>query len=346
MWTLPTLKVGDLVEVRSKEEILATLDADGTLESMPFMPEMLQYCGRQIAVAAVAHKTCDTAHRTGGRKLDRMVHLNGARCDGSAHGGCEADCNLFWREEWLRPVSPEQRRTSAKSGARPARGCTEERLHEATRATLLSAKTPPYRCQATQLFAASSALTWWDLRQYVYDVRTGNHRFGQVVRVLCLAATYQLMRLPLGYRMFRSLYGWLHVRLTGQPPPHVTGIIPQGATTPVESLGLRAGELVRVKPVNQIAATLNVTNKNRGMLFDVEEVPYCGKSFRVRGRVTRIINERSGCMLSMQSPCIILESVVCQGHYSQGRLLCPRAITPYWRENWLERAGPGTGAPD
>jgi len=30
-----------LVEVRSKEEILVTLDANGRLEEMPFMPEML-----------------------------------------------------------------------------------------------------------------------------------------------------------------------------------------------------------------------------------------------------------------------------------------------------------------
>jgi hypothetical protein len=333
MWTLPNLKAGDLVEVRSKEEILATLDRDGALAGTPFMPEMLQYCGRQVAVSAVAHKTCDTAHRTGGRKLNRMVHLQGARCDGSAHGGCEADCNLFWREEWLKPVSFD-RRIPTRSDVQLASGCTEERLHEATLATPLSAA---YRCQATQLFAASSALAWWDLRQYVYDIRTGNHRFGHVVRVLFLAATFQLMKLPFGYRMSRSLYDWMHVRLTGQPPPHITGLIPQGASTPVELLGLQTGELVRVKSVNQIAATLNVQNKNRGMLFDVEEVPHCGKSFRVRRRVTRIINERSGHMLSMQSPCIILQDVVCRAHYSQGRLLCPRAITPYWRENWLER---------
>src|SRR6266702_3526588 len=148
MWTLPNLKAGDLVVVRSKEEILATLDRDGALAGTPFMPEMLQYCGRQIAVAAVAHKTCDTAYRTGGRKLNRMVHLNGARCDGSAHGGCEADCNLFWREEWLKPVSSERRRISAKSDAQPANSCTEERLQEATRATPLSAEIPAYRCQA------------------------------------------------------------------------------------------------------------------------------------------------------------------------------------------------------
>jgi hypothetical protein len=108
--------------------------------------------------------------------------------------------------------------------------------------------------------------------------------------------------------------------------------------TPSDSLKLELGELARVKQANEIAATLNVMNKNRGMLFDAEETPYCGKTFLVRRRVTKIIDERSGRMLSMRTPCVTLEGVVWRGHYSEDRLLCPRAITPYWRENWLERA--------
>jgi hypothetical protein len=336
MWTLPKLRAGDLIEVRSREEILATLDADGTLEGMPFMPEMLQYCGQQFTVAAVAHKTCDTAHRTQGRQLDRMVHLQETRCDGSAHGGCEAHCNLFWREEWVRRVSSANAPTES---ARPSvKACTEGRLYEVTSASNSDPDSPVYRCQATQLFAASRPLAWWDLRQYVRDVRTGNHRSMLVMRVLFLACLYTLVRLPFGYRAFRSLYGMTHRLLTGWPPPHLTGTVPQGAPTPLETSNLQPGEWVRIKEAEQIAATLNAQNKNRGMLFDVEEVPYCGKTFRVHRRVTRIINEQSGHMVSMRSPCIILEKVVCQGHYSQGRLLCPRAITPYWRESWLQRA--------
>lgn len=83
-------KAGDVVEVRSREEILATLDAAGCLERMPFMPEMLRYCGKQFRVSAVAHKTCDTAYKTWGRSLNAAVHLEELRCDGSSHGGCQA----------------------------------------------------------------------------------------------------------------------------------------------------------------------------------------------------------------------------------------------------------------
>ena len=52
-----TIRVGDWVEVRPKEEILATLDKDGRLDGLPLMPQMLKYCGQPFRVYKVAHKT-------------------------------------------------------------------------------------------------------------------------------------------------------------------------------------------------------------------------------------------------------------------------------------------------
>ena len=64
--TAPTLglRVGDLVEVRSVEEILATLDTKGELDNLPFMPEMVRFCGQRMTVHKVAHKLCDTISRS------------------------------------------------------------------------------------------------------------------------------------------------------------------------------------------------------------------------------------------------------------------------------------------
>ena len=42
-------------------------------------------------------------------------------------------------------------------------------------------------------------------------------------------------------------------------------------------------------------------------------------------------------MLQMKEPCIMLDGVVCNSEYSEGRLMCPRAIHSYWREIWLDR---------
>ena len=61
---------------------------------------------------------------------------------------------------------------------------------------------------------------------------------------------------------------------------------------------------------------------------------YCGRTARVRSRVDKIINERTGTMTHLANECIMLEDVVCTGDYMQ---LCPRRIYDYWRENWLER---------
>ena len=74
------------------------------------------------------------------------------------------------------------------------------------------------------------------------------------------------------------------------------------------------------------------------MSFDLEMTPYCEKPFTVRGRVTKLIDEQTGAMLRMKQPNIVLDGVVCNAEYSQCRLMCPRAIPPYWREIWLERA--------
>src|SRR5690606_21255463 len=68
-------RAGDWVEVRSAAEILATLDLAGDLEHLPFMPEMLRFAGRRFRIESVAHKTCDTVNRTGGRRLTNTVHL-------------------------------------------------------------------------------------------------------------------------------------------------------------------------------------------------------------------------------------------------------------------------------
>jgi len=78
------LRVGDLVEVRSVDEILKTLDSSGTLDLLPFMPEMLVYCGKRFKVWKRVHKTCDTIYYDGTREIKNVVMLDQLRCDGSA----------------------------------------------------------------------------------------------------------------------------------------------------------------------------------------------------------------------------------------------------------------------
>jgi hypothetical protein len=126
--------------------------------------------------------------------------------------------------------------------------------------------------------------------------------------------------------------------MTGRSCPELKGHVPDKAKTPTAKLDLKPGEYVRIKTQREIEQTIDRTGKNRGLSFDHEEMaPYCGQTFQVRKSVIKIINERTGKMLSMKQPCIMLEGVVCRGAYARERLNCPRAIPSYWREIWLER---------
>ncbi len=112
------LRVGDVVEVRSPEEILVTLDErGGETENLPFMPEMLQFCGRQLTVHKVAHKLCDTINRSGIHRMENAVHLTGARCDGSSHGAVKPPARSIGRRPGSNVSNPERpdRRPTAAS---------------------------------------------------------------------------------------------------------------------------------------------------------------------------------------------------------------------------------------
>ncbi|HTT13665.1 MAG TPA: hypothetical protein VMG60_22590 [Burkholderiaceae bacterium] len=334
----PCSRAGDWVEVRSEEEILRSLSGDGTLEKMPFMPEMLKFCGQKFRISAIAHKTCDPAHRTGGRRLMNAVHLEDLRCDGAAHGGCQAACLLFWKTDWLKSTS------DAGSPGNPVAppGLPRRELELATAKTGSGGRRV-YSCQATRLFEATQPLRWWDPRQYILDLTSGNVAFPHMARVLLLSWAAALTRLGFGYRIAAGIYDRLHRLLMKRPAPRLGGPIPIGQPTPSEDLRLQAGEQIRIKSNDTISGTLNKAGKNRGLWFGEEMVPYCGGTYRVVQRVERIINEVTGEMMEMKSPCITLEGVVCRSLYSRARLFCPRAITAYWREGWLERIDPDRG---
>lgn len=323
------LRPGEMVEVLSAAEIRATLDDDGMLDALPFMPEMLQHCGKRFRVYRRADKTCDTigTSPTHARRMRDAVHLEGLRCDGAAHGGCQAQCLLFWKEAWLRRASEARDRQAAlpvpqRDGDAAAADREEPlvRLSLRTRrdAPADAAKPPVYMCQATELVRATTPLPWWEPRQYARDLLGGNVGLATFAKTLGRAAFNALQRAR-GGRQFPAV----EATCTGE--------------TPTGTLDLQPGERVRIRSKEEIFATLNQQGRNRGLYFDVEMLPFCGRTAVVRQRVEQIISEQTGEMLHFSNPCIILEDVACSGCLSRERLFCPRAIYSYWREIWLER---------
>jgi hypothetical protein len=316
------LRADDVVRVRSREEILATLDADGRLDGQPFMPEMLQFAGRELPVSKIAHKTCDTINRpsTGIRRLDHTVHLVDTRCDGSAHGGCQAGCLLFWREEWLEtPGGVPLRAQPRELGPVP----TEKILHDDTIAGVDTDGATLYRCAATELLRASSPLPPHEVGQYVADVRSGNFSALFVIRGLLIFLFNKFQALS------RKLPRQLRIA-DGLPYPFFRGT---GPGPKAEPLGLRPGDLVEVRSKDEIMAALGPNNKNRGLIFDGEMLQYCGRRGRVLKTVEKIIEENTGRMIRLRD-CVIIDQFNCVGRYHR---FCPRAIHSYWREAWLRR---------
>jgi hypothetical protein len=318
------LRVGEIVEVRTDGEILATLDARGELESLPFMPEMLQFCGQRFRVDKLALKLCDTIGSTGMYRMPNAVHLEGVRCDGEAHGGCL----VYWKEAWLKRVRAvgldRAESASAHHRAAPRRG--RATLLATTRKVGSTAGDEQFSCQATELLqAAPTPVPPWDVGQYVRDVQLGNASLLATIRALAIGVfnEYQDVSRKFLPRPLR-IQGGRRLRF-------IDGRLER---TPDDALGLQPGELVWVKTRQEIVSTLDGNNSNRGLSFDPEMVWYCGREARVLRRVERIIDERTGRLLRIKRPCIILEGVTCRGAYHR---CCPRADYPYWREVWLER---------
>jgi hypothetical protein len=327
------LRVGELVEVRSQDDILATLDERGELDSLPFMPEMLRYCGQRFTVHKVAHKLCDTMTATGMRRMRDAVHLSEVRCDGRAHGGCQTACLLYWKEAWLTRVdAPLDGVPAAPSGAEcPALSVAE--LHLRTRRAGSSDDEELYACQATELLrAAPDRLPFRDLGQYVQDVRSGNTSVLAVARAFLVGLFNRVQ-----YLSTRVLPPWLRFR-EGLDWGFVKGSLTR---TPIGHTNLQPGELVRIKSKAEIMATLNKDLRNRGLGFEEEMARHCGRQARVLRRVDRCIDESTGRMLQMQNPCIVLDGIMCEGAYNAN---CPRSIYAFWREIWLDRVEDSGGA--
>jgi hypothetical protein len=329
------LRPGDVVEVRSPAEIMATLDERAATENMPFMPEMLQFAGRRFTVSRRVEKICDTAGKVTGmpsvsRRTQRTVYLDDLRCDGSGHGGCQAGCRLYWKEEWLRPVDPEA--PGADTDGSEALAALAEGATNATPSIEGGQERERFRCQATEARIASEPLGASDPRQYIREVAAGNVSASHVVAVL---GGYGIERAWHFARMTASrILSSLHLHT-----PRLSSDLPSDAVAsrrPSRSDGIQPGDIVRVRPLKEIERTL-VGGRHRGLWFDAPEMStFCGGTFTVKERVQRIIDDRNGEMIEFASDCLILDGVCCTGERSRRCWFCPRGIYSFWREDWLE----------
>lgn len=301
-------KPNELVEVRTPLEIAATLDEDGALDGMPFMPEMLPYCGKRFKVLRRAEKAC--VELPGGHYAIRefinndVVFLDGMRCNGGSHDGCQRACLLFWKSAWLKPV--EQSQT-----AREHLGAID------SLADRLKTKSSParYFCQSSQLSVSTVArrLSKMEILGKLWrDVRYGSVSLRRIPSLVIFPA----------YKKVRD-------RLVGRP--RLRGTL---TVTPVGELNLQPGEMVQICDLERIQQTVDRHGRNRGLVCDIELKKFSGKRYRVLSRLDRMISETTGEMRQVRGT-VLLEGNTCMCARVFGG--CPREEYCYWREVWLER---------
>ena len=158
-----TPHVGDAVRIRSLEEISKTLDANGCLDGLPFMPEMAKFCGKTGTVYRIVDKIYDYGGRKDMRRMKDAVLIAGLRCDGGAHDGCQTRCYLLWKTAWI---------TQADAPATVSRS-----MPIAFAPTVIAqgnGTAKRYVCQFTELARASSRMSPWDPRQDLRPLLAGN----------------------------------------------------------------------------------------------------------------------------------------------------------------------------
>ena len=311
VWAPSWLRPGDLVQVIPPDKILATLDVNGTMDGLPFMPEMIAYCGQRHQIERRAITAC--YYGPGSRRAfhsDRIVTLRGVRCGGSDHGGCQKACLMFWHEEWLRPATDQKTNGDVNSDA-------DERL----RSRLKTSSGPKtYFCQASEILRLTYPVERRErYAKYFSGLKAGN--FGW-------------------FQMVRSLWTGTALRIRER----FSGVYPRGDArpSPVENLDLQSGEWVEVKPLEEIIETLNRRGQNRGLRFSPDMRRLCGRRLRVASRIDRLVVDGTGQMRQLQNT-VRLEGSTCGCDYiGLGLGGCARCEVTYWREIWLRRTNPPT----
>jgi hypothetical protein len=298
---------GDVVRIRPLPEILATLDSQGALDGMPFQPEMMKFCGSEARVFRCLDKIYDYGRTKHMRRLDGCVLLSKLRCNGSAHDGCEADCYLIWKTEWLQQPS----QASTADTARPA---TIDAARVADAVVAGTRQGEVFRCQFTQLHACTTEYPRWSLGRDLIPWLSGNYS-AKAWLVAILTRVFN------GVQRRRGGLGF---------PPQP----PVGEHLAKDPTNLSVGERVTVLPLEEIARTLNSQGKNKGLWFDVEMVKHCRQEYRVSARVQKIIDDATGQVRFMKTPCIMLETVDSTG---EGLHFNAQHDPIFWRESWLRR---------
>jgi len=174
-----------------------------------------------------------------------------------------------------------------------------------------------YFCQASEILNSTVELSRWErFGKCVSEVRSGNCGVLEMT---------QRIAIWLFWKARRVLFG-----------AYARG---NKKSTPVESLNLRSGEWIEIKPLASISGTLDEDGYNRGLFFTPAMGRACGEKYRVDRKLEKIIVDGTGEMRELRNTAFLEGSMCGCSCVAFGG--CPRGEYAYWREIWLRRMSVG-----
>jgi hypothetical protein len=175
-----------------------------------------------------------------------------------------------------------------------------------------------YYCQSTELAAATESFpgihVLWMFWIALREIWVGNRSLSEVAGLIWHGIKILIRKRRHGDALLRH--------------------IGPNKRTPVQCLGLRPGEIVRIRSEEEIVATLDSKSRNRGLGITTAMTRSCGQTHAVRTRFDKMISEATGRMHEIENT-VTLEGCECYCYFMFGG--CPRRDLLYWREIWLER---------
>ena len=297
------LRPGEVVRVKSFEEICVTLKEDGTTEGLAFQAEMHKYCGRTFRVFRRVKKLIIENVNTGLRGIRNTVILDGIECNGTAHGDCCRACFFLWKEAWLaRADHQRQEKPWSDNLIVSERGKVDLAIPPSSKA-----------CQSISLINATCPLSRFSLKPYIWDIKDNSSRLPRSLFLLSVSLARKILRI------FRI-----------RTPSKLGGTQEK---TPSADFDLKPGDIVEVRSLDEIRSTLDKSGKNRGLGFTREMKRFCGSQLAVLKPVDQIIVEGTGEIRQI-SHTVILKEGNCDG---SAHSWCPRNCYLLWRKAWLRK---------
>ena len=96
------------------------------------------------------------------------------------------------------------------------------------------------------------------------------------------------------------------------------------------------GNLVCIRPREEILITLDSLKKLDGCLFMDQMWNYCGQSYKILKVVKNILDERLLIMFQPKAPVYILDGLICEGKLDTFQHTCDHSCFFLWHEKWLK----------